>query len=683
MKSKKKNKQAEVKDNLNKITKKRRKPVLIKGTSIYVYLSLLVILPLILNWKIISYEFTAQDDTVIIANNYNFLSDFRNIFQAFEKDNFISKKGQAYYRPVQTVSFMIDAQINGEKPYTYHFSNILYHILTVIVLFFLLRKLRVRDNISFFLSLLFSVHPLFTDAIVWIPGRGDLLAGLFCSLSFLSFLNYYSTKNKLYFIFHSVAFLLALFSKEMSVFLPVVIIFYYWFVLKNKYKIRMLVPYLVIWSFSVLLFFFLRHIYLNPQNVLSFNAFFTNLPVIPTYLSKLVIPIGLSPMAVIDNLFTVVGLILFILLVIYVVKIKIENKHLILLGIFWFLGFMMPLMFVDLPFARANFEYLECRAYLPSIGIFIALGVLLNEIIKGNGTNILLKYFIPVILIFMVISYTYSGEFADPVIFYSSLIKINPLKAYAFNQRGGIYISQNNFDLAFADFDSAIKVSPAFSEPYFNKGGIYKLTNDDIKAEHFLSLALNYDTLYPETNNLNEIVYINLSTEKLNLKKYDEAITLLRKGIGKYPDNCSLHNNLGLVYYNIAKFDSALFEYDRAIKLEKNEYSYYNNRGMAEYHLNKFTDAVGDFHRVLELKPDFLDAWENMGMAKIKLNDFEGAISDLTKAISIKQDVGAAWYFRGIAFSKLNKIIEAKGDWKKAMELGYPKAAEMIDRYIE
>ena len=49
----------------------------------------------------------------------------------------------------------------------------------------------------FFISLLFSVHPLFTDAIAWIPGRGDLLSGLFCLASFLSFIYYNNSYHSL------------------------------------------------------------------------------------------------------------------------------------------------------------------------------------------------------------------------------------------------------------------------------------------------------------------------------------------------------------------------------------------------------------------------------------------------------------------------------------------------------
>jgi protein O-mannosyl-transferase len=309
---------------VSKISKKRKKPVTVKGkTTIYYYLALLVIVPLILNWKVISYEFTTSDDTTIIENNYGFLSDLNNSYKAFEKDNFLSKEGTGYYRPVQTISFMIDTKVGAN---VYHFSNLFYHILTVIVLFLLLRKLEVRDDISFFISLLFSVHPLLTDAIAWIPGRGDLLSGLFCSLSFLIFIYYNNTRNKWYFIIHSLTFALALFSKEISVFLPVIIIYYYYIVLKNRFKIRVLVPFFVVWIIPILLFFLLRHLFLNYQNLLSFKALIRSLPVIPIFISKLVIPIGLSPMPVYKVLYIVTGIIISILSGIYIWKLKTGNR---------------------------------------------------------------------------------------------------------------------------------------------------------------------------------------------------------------------------------------------------------------------------------------------------------------------------------------------------------------------
>ena len=630
---------------------------------------MLVLVPLILNWKIINFDFTRLDDSMIIKNNYSFLSDFSNAVKAFEYDNFISKEGTNYYRPIQTITFMVDAQISGEKPQAYHFSNLLYHILTVISLFFLLRLLGIKNNLSFFLSLLFSVHPLFTDAIAWIAGRGDILAGLFGTVSFILFIKYTETKNKLFYFLHSAAFAAALFSKEISVTLPVIIVFYFWFVKNNKYKIRELFPFIASWGIIILFFLFLRSRFVHPEDIVSLESFVKNLPVIPIFIVKLFFPFNLSPMPVYDIIYTIAGIIFVILGFYYVLKFKPLNINLIMLGILWFLVFVAPAMFLRIRQADFSFEYLECRAYLPSIGIFLAVGIFLNEMIKKNG--ILIKMFIPVIIVFSVLTFMYSDIFTHPMLFYSSVIDSNPKNAYALCSRGNLYTAAGDLNQALTDYDSAIAVVPYFSEPYFDKGAIYNSSGNYLLAEKFLGEALKYDTLYPSINKLHDYAYVNLSSEKLSLKKYDEAIELLNKAKIKYPDNFSVHNNLGLAYYSKAEFQSALIEYDKAITLIQTKYLYYNNRGLAKYRLKEFANALEDFNSALILNPEFLDARVNRGITKIEVNDFEGAISDLTASILSNPQDGIAWYFRGVAYSKLNNNSEAEADWAKAYSLGF------------
>jgi hypothetical protein len=85
---------------MSKVNNKKRKHVRVKGINIYACLFLLVVIPLILNWKNIHFDFTTIDDSAIITNNYSFLSDFSNVFKAFEEDNFISNDKGDYYRPI-------------------------------------------------------------------------------------------------------------------------------------------------------------------------------------------------------------------------------------------------------------------------------------------------------------------------------------------------------------------------------------------------------------------------------------------------------------------------------------------------------------------------------------------------------------------------------------------------------
>ena len=660
--------------------KKQSIPGTVKEFNLYAYLFFLVIAPLLLNWKVINYDYTRLDDASIITNNISFLSDFKNVFNAFEKDNFISKEGKGYYRPVQTISFMIDAHISREKPQAYHFSNLLYHILTVISLFFLLMILGIRKNISFALSLLFSVHPLFTDAIAWIVGRGDILAGLFGTTAVISFIKYNDTKKNIYFLLHSGLFAFALFSKEISAALPFVIIIYYWFIKKNKFKVREMLPFFITWGSMILFFFYIRNKFIHSQNILSFDSFAKNLQQIPIYFAKLFLPFGLSPMPIFSALYTISGIVLFILLCIYILKLNFKNKDLLVFGFIWFLVFVLPGMFLRMPLGKYHFEYLECRVYLPSIGIIIAAGIYLKEVIKKNETRILLISFIPLILIFSALSFTYSNDFEGALQFYNSVIKSNPENAYALCSRGCLFFANRNLEPALTDFDNSITAIPIYSESYYDKGALYNSMGDKVSAEKFYAEALKYDTLYPSINNLYEYAYINLASVKLSLKKHDETIDLLNKAVIKYPQNCSIHNNLGLALFAKGEYSSALSEYNRAIGLNPTINTYYNNRGMAKFKLKDFAGALDNFNKSLEIDPAFQDALTNRGITKTELADFSGAITDLTSVINLNPGSGIAWYFRGVAYSKLNMAVEAEANLKKAADIGVKIAAGSLNK---
>jgi protein O-mannosyl-transferase len=667
VKKQKRNKKAELSAN-----KKKR---------LTTYLFLLTLIPFVLYIRIVNFDFTNFDDQAIINSHYNIIGDISNIKEAFTHDAFMSDRGDLFYRPAQTISFMTDAQIGGQNLWIYHLTNLLLHILTVITLFFFLKRTGIKEEISFLLSLCFSIHPLLTHTIAWIPARGDLLAGLFSLVSFIAFLKYVDNRKIVFLILHSFVFMLALFSKETSVLVPVLILMYYYFVLKKPFRINEIIPFIAVWLSSLGLFYYLRHfvvkVIINP-NTFGIIPFIKNLRTIPITFGKFFLPLNLTTLPFFDNIAAIIGVILLAGFSVLFIKYIHSEKRIIIWGVVWFLAFTIPPMFFRAHIIGIGFEYFEFRAYLPVIGILIILGIMAKELPARISFNKILKVIIPVLLVYGYIAYNHSSDFANPLSFFSSAIDANPQNAFAISERGSTYFKNNNVDLAIADYDYSIKLSPEFSTPYFNKGALYSYLKDHNNSEHYFTLSLKYDTLHPEACNPVESSYFCLSSEKLSLKKYDEAIVLLNKAVLKYPDNGSLHNNLGKAYYAMTKYDSALYEYNRAVKLEQNNYEYYSNRGLAENRLRDFNSALNDFNTVLVLRPDIKETWGNRGIVKVELNDNKGAIDDLTWAMRISQPSGAVYYYRGIAFLKLNKLNEAKEDLQKALSLGYKKAEEIL-----
>src|ERR1035437_10663467 len=115
--------------------------------------------------RTISYEYIGLDDTTLIESNYKFISNFSNIGEAFKHHvMYVGKalpKEKDYYRPMLTLSFMLDAHIAGStKPRWYHCANVLYHLTACLLFFTLLGRLKVNSVSAFLLTLLFAVHPV-------------------------------------------------------------------------------------------------------------------------------------------------------------------------------------------------------------------------------------------------------------------------------------------------------------------------------------------------------------------------------------------------------------------------------------------------------------------------------------------------------------------------------------------
>jgi tetratricopeptide (TPR) repeat protein len=89
------------------------------------------------------------------------------------------------YRPVVSLDFALDEQLGHGPAWTFHFGNLVWHVLVCALLYL---ALRASPSVSFPVALaaaaLFAVHPLHTDAVSSVVGRADVLAALSSLLVF-------------------------------------------------------------------------------------------------------------------------------------------------------------------------------------------------------------------------------------------------------------------------------------------------------------------------------------------------------------------------------------------------------------------------------------------------------------------------------------------------------------------
>ena len=112
-----------------------------------------------------------------IFSPINSVDDPGMITYLLNTDSFSLKEiftpGTTYFRPLLTLSFMADKFVWGLQESFMHLENIVFHLLNVLVLFFVSRSCcRTREIHSpllpFIAALLFALHPINTEAVNWI-----------------------------------------------------------------------------------------------------------------------------------------------------------------------------------------------------------------------------------------------------------------------------------------------------------------------------------------------------------------------------------------------------------------------------------------------------------------------------------------------------------------------------------
>jgi hypothetical protein len=145
--------------------------------------------------------------------------------------------GRAYYRPLALLSLLTDFQLFGGNPAGYHLTNLLLHLANVLLVYYLATLLMGKERypgiFPFLAALLFAVHPVNSEAVVWISARPDLLCCFFFLLCMVLLVKGSGKVTPLVFTGLFVTFLCSLASKEASLLLPVLALAYFLLERKN------------------------------------------------------------------------------------------------------------------------------------------------------------------------------------------------------------------------------------------------------------------------------------------------------------------------------------------------------------------------------------------------------------------------------------------------------------------
>ncbi len=589
------------------------------------------------------------DDRFTIVDNL-FIKNWNNLPELFSKTYF-SRSGEETYRPIVTLSYFVDYSLWGLKPFGYHLTNLLLHSANVVLVYLfallllnnplsptLLRGSNITHThtytrwIAFFTALLFSIHPIQSEAVNAISFREDLLVVFFLTAAFLILspqgrgegegdrglsLTFYLVSLFLY--------LLALLSKEMAVTFPLLLIGYYLCFTQDKNLIshrgteaqrttppflNHLIGYIVVTLIYLFLYFFT---FSNPNPEISLQPdILTRLLTLPKvivkYLWLILIPLDLNTDYVVmfSRSWTDPSVVfsVFFLMGIGAAVFHLSKRYRKeLFGLLWFFVSLLPVMNI----VPINNVIAERYLYFPFVGISLFLSRWLVYLYGVIPPRLWKRGLITItaisILFFGIRTHLRNMDWRDNLTLWSKTVIVSPESARAHHGLGNAYEEMDEYEKAIQEYQTALRLKPYFVEAHYNLGNAYAKQGRLNEAIQEYQIALRLNPEYANAHN-------NLGNVYSDQGQLDKAMQEYRIALKLNPNDGEAYNNLGNVYAKQGRLDESIQEYQIALRLNPDHVKAHYNLGLVYAEQGRLNESRKKFETVLRLKPDDKDAYQ-------------------------------------------------------------------------
>jgi len=349
--------------------------------------------------------------------NYFVADDFTWLYwaataKATDLGNFFLDAQGFFYRPLSKIYFFFVYPVFNLNPQGYHLFDLFVHLAVVIGVYLLSLQLTQKKLVSLLTALLFLIHPVHTETVLWISSTSILLARFFYLFAFLSYL-FYSQQKKLkplFYLFSLLLFVFGLVSHELIVTFPLLILFYDF--LFKRVKITAHLPF---W-FLTAGYFYLRNVVAQAHWLSGdYNYNLAKLPFnfagnLLGYLAELLFGFRSLSFYYSARFFLrqqkliAFGLLLigFLLMIRVIRKIKFNRIIIFLLG--WFIILLLPVLGLG--------NIAERYVYLADFAVFSLIGLFIDWLVKQTFKSKLALRICLFSLISLGLSIFYYSQFA-------------------------------------------------------------------------------------------------------------------------------------------------------------------------------------------------------------------------------------------------------------------------------
>jgi len=589
----------------------------------------LIITTIAVYWNLQHHEFVHMDDNAYVFANMNVQTGLN---PASVKWAFTSIEA-AFWHPLTWLSLMLDYELYGLNAGGYHWTNLLLHTISTVLLFLVLNLMTGSLWRSGFVAALFALHPLHIESVAWVAQRKDVLSTVFWMLTMYAYLIYVRRPGFWRYFIVMVVFVLGSMAKPMLVTLPFVLLLLdYWplrrFTFAPVPQVQEIDAYqekaksgqggtillLVVEKVPLIaLSIAFSVIVLITENkgaaIASFHelSFFARLGnalvSYLTYLYKMIIPINLAvfyPHPLTWPGWQVLSCFLVLSSITAIVVFYLKRFPYLAVGWFWYLGTLVPVIGLVQVGSHAMADR---YTYIPLIGLFVILAWGFFDLaLKWKKGRVIFSSFACLILCALAAASVFQlRHWENSLTLFKHALAATKGNYLAHSSIGAALLSKNKIDEAITHYLAAVKLRRDYALAYFGLGYSYYLKENYPQALFNYTQALKID---PDYFN----VHYQLSHLLLKMNRLNEAIEHCRRAIALKPDFSASYTVLGNIYLHQRNYEQAIQEYRRSLKLLPEQAGVHHNLALALLHQNKIAEAAIHFEQALQLEPQYANA---------------------------------------------------------------------------
>ena len=615
-----------------------------------VHIFLIVVLGFIVYSNTFHAPFTFDDERNIVRNDV--IKNLTNFF--FSSSGYHSDPK----RFIGYLTFALNYRFGDIDVTGYHILNLGIHVANALLVYTLLlltfRTPYLRSSsvtpfskwIALFVGILFVVHPLQTQAVTYIIQRFASLATMFYLIALVLYVKMRLLQNSvspsnwkifpLYFL-SLVAIILSMKTKEIAFTLPIMIVLYDFFFFKqiNRKNLLILIPIILTLFIIPASFINIQKpaeevVYYNVGEVTKDSAFIprmdyllTQIRVVTTYIRLLFFPLKqnldydypIYHSFFIPEIFLSFLLLLglFAIAVFMFIKWQKGSDSIFLLiayGILWFF-ITLSVESILVPVGSGGSVYGEVisehRAYLPSIGVFIAFSTFIFVIKKKLKTSIpagavaIMLCLAAGVVAFAVATYARNNLWKNEISLWKDVVRKSPAKPRPYNRLGIAYYKNGFLEDAIREYQTAIRIQPDYFDAHNNLGVVY------LKLGRVQEGTRELKAAYAKG-------HYDLGLAYLRKGQLEEALREFQTTVDGLPEHIDAHVKLGLIYGEKGRFGQAVQEFQRAIKLNPGLAEPFYYLGKARIELGHLDEAAESFGTAIKLKPKEADFHYDLGV---------------------------------------------------------------------